>query len=152
MDIDVAALADPDRDHYSGVAAYARVKRAQVALNAQWAARTRGSRIAFHAMHPGWVATPGIAQALPGFSRLMRPLLRTPAQGADTIVWLASADPEALPSGQFWHDRRTRKVYRRPGAPPDAPSAGQRLWDWTAGQAGLDPSTAAVWTDERIAR
>jgi GTPase Era involved in 16S rRNA processing len=59
-------------------------------------------------MHPGWADTPGVETALPRFHALMRPLLRTPAQGADTIVWLASA-PEALESnGAFWLDRRRR--------------------------------------------
>jgi hypothetical protein len=44
----------------------------------------------------------------------MRPLLRDPAQGADTIVWLATA-PELEPAtGSFWHDRATRPEHRLP--------------------------------------
>ena len=43
-------------------------------------------------MHPGWADTPGIKSSIPTFQRIMRPLLRTPEQGADTIVWLAAAD------------------------------------------------------------
>ena len=125
---------------YNGVTAYARAKRAQVALSAQWAGRAAGTGVAFHAMHPGWVRTPGIAQSLPTFSRLMGPLLRTPDQGADTIVWLASADQERLGTGRFWHDRRRRPVYRLAGARPEPPDAGKRLWDWTAEQAGVDAS------------
>jgi NAD(P)-dependent dehydrogenase (short-subunit alcohol dehydrogenase family) len=125
---------------YNGVTAYARAKRAQVALSAQWAKRAARSGVAFHATHPGWVRTPGIAQSLPTFSRLAGPVLRTPDQGADTIVWLASADPAALSTGRFWHDRRLRPVYRIPGARPDPLDAGQRLWDWTAEQAGVDAS------------
>jgi hypothetical protein len=36
----------------------------------------------------------------------MKPLLRSVAQGADTMVWLG-ADPEpARTSGGFWFDRR----------------------------------------------
>jgi dehydrogenase/reductase SDR family member 12 len=125
---------------YQGVTAYARAKRAQVALSAQWAKRAAGTGVAFHAMHPGWVRTPGIARSLPTFSRLLGPLLRTPEQGADTIVWLASADPDRLGTGRFWHDRRRRPVYRVPGARPEAGDEGQRLWDWTAEQAGVDAS------------
>ena len=125
---------------YQGVTAYARAKRAQVALSAQWARRAAGTGVAFHAMHPGWVKTPGIARSLPGFSRLMGPVLRTPGQGADTIVWLASAGQDQLGTGRFWHDRRLRPVYRIPGARPEPLDAGQRLWDWTAGQAGVDAS------------
>lgn len=137
--LDLTSL-EADASDYNGVTAYARAKRAQVALSAQWASRAAGSGVAFHAMHPGWVRTPGITQALPAFARLMGPVLRTPEQGADTVVWLASADPARLRTGRFWHDRRLRPVYRIPGARPDRPDAGQRLWDWVAEQAGIDAS------------
>jgi dehydrogenase/reductase SDR family member 12 len=140
---DTGGLANPASDSYRGVTAYAKVKRAQVALNTQWAARTPAGRTAFHVMHPGWVRTPGITGALPGFAVLMRPLLRTPGQGADTMVWLAGADPAGLGSGRFWHDRAARPLNRALGAPPDPPDAGQRLWGWVAEQAGIDPRTAA---------
>ena len=86
---------------YRGITAYARAKRAQVALSREWAERFAGTGVAFHAMHPGWVDTPGIATALPGFHRLTRPILLTPEQGADTIVWLAITPPERLGSGRF---------------------------------------------------
>jgi len=113
---------------YRGVTAYARAKRAQVALSREWARRLAGTGVAFHAMHPGWVNTPGIAAALPRFHRVMRPLLRTPGQGADTIIWLAVSDPARLGSGRFWHDRRPRSEYRLPGT-REAPAAARVLWD-----------------------
>jgi dehydrogenase/reductase SDR family member 12 len=125
-----ALLRKPAR--YSGVRAYAQVKRAQVALNAEWARRVPASEVIFCALHPGWVATPGIAAALPRFDAVMRPLLRTPEQGADTLVWLASADPAVLGSGGFWHDRRRRPVYRWPGTHDVSPDAAAWLWDWLA--------------------
>ena len=133
-----ALLGRPAR--YSGVQAYARAKRAQVALSAEWARRVPAAEVAFHALHPGWVATPGIAAALPRFDQLMRPLLRTPEQGADTLVWLASADPAELGSGGFWHDRRRRPTRRVPGTRDVTPDAAARLWDWLAAQ----PSGAPV--------
>ena len=52
--------------------------------------------IAVHAMHPGWADTPGVRSSLPRFYRATRPLLRSPEQGADTIVWLGSAAEPAL--------------------------------------------------------
>lgn len=139
---DVAGL-NPGPAGYRGVAAYARTKRAQVMLSEQWAVRAAGTGVAFHAMHPGWVRTPGIERSLPGFSRLLGPALRTPEQGADTIVWLACADPGRLGSGRFWHDRRRRPLYRIPGARPGRPDAGRALWDWTAAQAGVGPDIPA---------
>jgi dehydrogenase/reductase SDR family member 12 len=134
--VDVAGL-DAGPAGYRGVAAYALAKRAQVALSAEWAARTAGTGVAFHAMHPGWVRTPGIAASLPAFSRLMGPALRTPDQGADTIVWLASADHSLLGSGGFWLDRRRRPEYRFPGARPGSPDAARMLWAWVAAKACL---------------
>ena len=39
-------------------------------------------------MHPGWVDTPGIESALPGFHSLTNTILRTPEQGAEDVVGL----------------------------------------------------------------
>ncbi|MFI5503504.1 SDR family NAD(P)-dependent oxidoreductase [Nocardia asteroides] len=110
------AVDDPEsrRGEYRGAAAYARTKRMQVALTPLLAVELAEDRVGVHAMHPGWVDTPGIADALPRFRGLTRPLLRTPAAGADTAVWLA-ATRNTLPSGQFWHDRRIRPLHLRPG-------------------------------------
>lgn len=110
---------------YDGVAAYAQVKRAQVVLTELWAAREPA--IAFHAMHPGWADTPGVATALPGFYRATRRFLRTPAEGADTIVWLAAAQPPPGPSGRFWHDRALAPTHLLPGTADD-PADRAGLW------------------------
>ena len=45
-------------------------------------------------------------ELLPRFHRLMKARLRTPAQGADTIVWLAACPRLAGESGRFWFDRQ----------------------------------------------
>lgn len=94
-------------DNYSGVKAYARTKRMQVVLAEAWAAVVDGSNIRVESMHPGWVKTPGVANDLPTFNKLTAPLLRTPADGADTAVWLVATRPESRP-GHFWHDRAQR--------------------------------------------
>ena len=109
--LDVAAL-EPAPGAYDGVKAYARCKRAQVALAGQWTRHLAGTGVTVNAMHPGWADTPGLRDALPGFSRALAPLLRTPVEGADTIAWLAAA-PEAAPvSGLFFLDRRPRALHR----------------------------------------
>jgi NAD(P)-dependent dehydrogenase (short-subunit alcohol dehydrogenase family) len=97
-------------DDYDGVTAYAKAKRAQVVLNEAWAARHPHGPT-FAAMHPGWADTPGVQDSLPGFRRLTAPVLRTPAQGADTVVWLSATQ---VPSGKFWLDRRPRSTVRLP--------------------------------------
>lgn len=95
------------RRGYNGVRAYARTKKMQVVLADSWARRLAGTDIRVESMHPGWVDTPGVAEYLPRFRVLTRPLLRDVADGADTAVWLVATRPESTP-GHFWHDRRQR--------------------------------------------
>lgn len=93
---------------YNGTTAYARTKRMQVVLAGRWAEELRDRRVDVHAVHPGWADTPGLADSLPRFGAALRPLLRTPEQGADTTVWLAAASAAVCGTGRFWHDRRPR--------------------------------------------
>jgi NAD(P)-dependent dehydrogenase (short-subunit alcohol dehydrogenase family) len=93
------------RGEYSGSAAYARAKRGLMILTEEWAKRWQGDAISVNAMHPGWVDTPGVVNALPEFYRVTKRVLRTPEQGADTITWLAAAKEAGPVSGKFWLDR-----------------------------------------------
>jgi dehydrogenase/reductase SDR family protein 12 len=97
---------------YGGVVEYARTKRAQVSLVGAWAPRLHRLGMTMSAMHPGWADTPGIRASLPRFHRVVGPLLRTPEQGADTIVWLASTPGAGMPVGSLWLDRRRRSPHR----------------------------------------
>lgn len=99
---------------FDGPTAYARTKRAQVILSELWAERLRDTSVVVHAMHPGWADTPGLESSLPRFYALTKRLLRTPQEGADTIVWLSAAARPARSSGGFWHDRRERPTHRVP--------------------------------------
>ncbi|HZQ84113.1 MAG TPA: SDR family NAD(P)-dependent oxidoreductase [Acidimicrobiales bacterium] len=119
---------------YDGTVAYARAKRAQVVLNREWARRVPRREVVFHAMHPGWADTPGVRSSLPAFHRMMGPLLRTPDQGADTAVWLATAGDALESSGTFWHDRRPRGEHRVPWT--CGGSTGPDLWDLCAARTG----------------
>jgi NAD(P)-dependent dehydrogenase (short-subunit alcohol dehydrogenase family) len=114
-------------ERFDGATAYARSKRAEVMLTEEWARRLPSSTVVAHAMHPGWVDTPGLKSSLPRFYGLMKPLLRTPAQGADTIVWLGAAAEPARSSGCFWHDRRRRPTHLVPWT-KQMPAERERLW------------------------
>lgn len=124
---------------YNGATAYARAKRAQVTLAELWAKRLTADRISVHSLHPGWAATPGVARSLPTFQRVVGPLLRTPAEGADTLLWLAIDDGQPLKeSGDFWHDRRPRPLHRLPATRrADTPEERERLWRWAMTKSGL---------------
>jgi dehydrogenase/reductase SDR family protein 12 len=90
---------------YSGSVAYARAKRGLMILTEVWAEKWRDDNITVNAMHPGWADTPGVENSLPGFYRATRNLLRTPEEGADTIVWLAASTEASQVNGKFWLDR-----------------------------------------------
>jgi NAD(P)-dependent dehydrogenase (short-subunit alcohol dehydrogenase family) len=104
---------------YDGAKAYARAKRGLVALTIDWARQLADAPVVVHAMHPGWVDTPGIVRSLPGFHRAMKPWLRTPQQGADTIVWLAASPRVATARGNFWLDRQAHLTEVLPGTAVD---------------------------------
>ena len=124
---------------FDGVRAYAKAKRAQVALTQQWARRLPDGPM-FAVMHPGWADTPGVRTSLPTFRRVTGPILRTPSQGADTLVWLAGAD---VPSGRLWLDRRERSVLRVPRTQHD-PEVAAELFDVVAAQVDRGRSRSAI--------
>jgi NAD(P)-dependent dehydrogenase (short-subunit alcohol dehydrogenase family) len=127
-------------EDYKGPTQYAIAKRAQVTLNEMWAERLADRR--FHAMHPGWADTPGVSDSLPAFRRVVGPFLRTPEQGADTMVWLAADDGAPVSeTGKFWLDRRVRDIHKTSRTrESDTPDRRRRLWAWVAERAGWDLS------------
>jgi dehydrogenase/reductase SDR family member 12 len=116
-----------EQEEFDGPTVYARTKRAEVVLTEMWAQRLAGTGVTAHAMHPGWADTAGVRSSLPRFYRVTRPLLRSPDQGADTIVWLGAAAEPAETSGGFWHDRRRRPTHLLPGT-RETEVERRRLW------------------------
>lgn len=123
---------------YDGVRGYARTKRMQVILADAWNRRLRGGRVAVESCHPGWAATPGVTDGLPGFDKVMGPLLRDPASGADTAVWLVATRPDSSGTHHFWHDRATRPT-TYPFQRRQDPVAERAFLDYVAG------ATDTVW-------
>ena len=95
---------------YDKVATYANVKRAQVIINEeisklypqyQWAS-----------MHPGWVATQALKEAIPSFFSKMEKRLRSADEGADTLYFLLLEN--SIPNGKFWFDRQIVSTHLSP--------------------------------------
>ena len=129
-----------ERGEFDGTRAYARAKRAQVALMREWARRAGGppsGRLTVNAMHPGWAATPGLEASLPGFTQVMRPILRTPSEGIDTLIWLATSGAGATTTGQLYLDRRPRPFDRLPSTRLSAADR-RRLWDLVVDAARIE--------------
>lgn len=113
---------------YSAFGAYAASKLANVLFTYQLARRLAGTPITVNAMHPGLVATgfgAGNGRLWAVLYVFINALGRTPAQGADTLIWLASAPDVADVSGQYFYERQARKT--SPASYDEA--AARRLWE-----------------------
>ncbi|MGU3433986.1 SDR family NAD(P)-dependent oxidoreductase [Actinomycetes bacterium M1A6_2h] len=127
-----------EKGKYKGITAYARTKRMQVVVAEQLAAAFTGDDDpVVHSMHPGWANTPGVTDSLPGFDRIVGPILRSPREGADTIVWLAAGDEALASTGLFWHDRSPRTTHYPPWR-KDTPAARDHLWQTVTTATGIE--------------
>jgi dehydrogenase/reductase SDR family member 12 len=137
-----------ERGTFDGPTAYARTKRAQVILTEMCAKRLEGRGVVVHSMHPEWADTPGVKTSLPRFYRLTGPLLRTPEQGADTIVWLGAANEPGRSTGLFWHDRRPRPPHLLPWT-RETHQEREQLWAQCAQLCGWEGHTSTDPDQER---
>ncbi|KAL1918244.1 uncharacterized protein VTP21DRAFT_3511 [Calcarisporiella thermophila] len=102
------------KEKFSGYLAYANSKRAQIELTEYWATKYGSTGVRFYSMHPGWADTPGVKTSMRSFYERFSQKFRTPAQGADTIVWAAiSKEAEAIPNGSFLFDRKPTSPHLR---------------------------------------
>ncbi len=136
--VDLAASVQ-SRGFYVGFRAYSRSKLANTLFVAELA--RRWPEVASTSYHPGAVASQfgrgsgvvGFLFALPQF----RALIRTAEHGADTMLWLASAeDGEGWYSGGMFTDRNPMRAPRQTA---DVALAGD-LWDLSADLVGLPRS------------
>ena len=119
-----------------GFTAYAQSKLANILFTRELARRLADSGVTVNAMHPGVIATgfgSGIGGLMGLFGRVVRPFLKTPEQGADTLIWLASTPEVAESSGGYYDRRRLRE----PSAAAQDDEAAQRLWALSAELCGL---------------
>jgi NAD(P)-dependent dehydrogenase (short-subunit alcohol dehydrogenase family) len=126
------------KETYNGTQAYAQAKRAQVILTEMWSDALSGSGVTVNSMHPGWVNTPGVSTSLPTFNKVMKPLLRNVAQGADTIIWLAASEAGGSESGRFWFDRKSVSTHISPST-KESPELRTRMWETLAEATGSNP-------------
>jgi NAD(P)-dependent dehydrogenase (short-subunit alcohol dehydrogenase family) len=130
------------RRPYDGVVAYAETKRAQVVLAELWAERLRDASVVVNAMHPGWADTPAVQASLPRFHRLTRAILRTPAEGADTVVWLAASARAREWRGRFFFDREPRRTHFLPTT-RETEADRRELWRLCEESCAEEPSAGA---------
>jgi len=98
--------------NYSGQRAYNQSKLANIMFTNELARRLDGVGVTATSVHPGVVRTNFGAEDQAWFftiiSRVVRPLLKTPAQGAQTPIYLASSPDMDGISGQFFVNRKPK--------------------------------------------
>ena len=125
------------RRSYSGARAYNQSKLANVLFTYELARRLVGTAVTANAVHPGVVSTsfgaddPGRVQRL--LVPVMRPFMKSPAQGAATSVHVASAPELDRLTGRYFADSRPNRSSE--GSRDEAIAA--RLWQVSADLVGV---------------
>jgi NAD(P)-dependent dehydrogenase (short-subunit alcohol dehydrogenase family) len=122
--------------HFNGWRAYSNSKLANILFTTELARRLTGTGVTANCLHPGTVNT--------GFGRdgsrmlrfgldLGRRFLRTPGQGADTVVYLASSPEVEGSTGGYY----VRRKLRTPSRAAQDQATARRLWEISAELTGL---------------
>jgi len=112
---------------YSEFRVYGTSKLENILFTRELARRLDGTGVQATCFHPGTVATGFGRDSWFSFFTTKFPVklfFRTPDQGADTLVWLATAPAESLTAGEFY---ASRKPGKRTSAARDDALAGE-LW------------------------
>jgi retinol dehydrogenase-14 len=121
---------------YRGFPVYGMTKLANIMFTYELAERLKGTFVTANCLHPGPVGTnfgKNNAGPMALFFRLGKPFMRSPEQGADTLIWLASsADVEGV-SGEYFSDREEIE----PKEIVHDPTARRRLWEISEELTGL---------------
>jgi NAD(P)-dependent dehydrogenase (short-subunit alcohol dehydrogenase family) len=126
--------------NYSGQRAYNQSKLANIMFTNELAHRLEGTGVMANSVHPGVVRTNFGAEDQAWFfsiiSRVVRPLLKTPAQGAETSIYLASSPEMDGVTGQFFANRKSK----RPNKVAFDTEMTAKLWNVSAALVGLTPA------------
>ena len=127
--------------NYSGQRAYNQSKLANIMFTNELARRLEGTGVTATSVHPGVVRTNFGAEDQAWFftiiSRVVRPFLKTPAQGAQTSIYLASSPDMGGVNGQFFANGKP-KVANKVAYDADMT---RRLWQVSADLVGMTVAT-----------
>src|SRR5437667_5212258 len=130
--------------NYSGQRAYNQSKLANVMFSNELARRLEGTGVTANSLHPGVVRSNFGAEDQAWFftviSRVVRPLLKTPAQGARSPIYLASSPDLDNVTGQFFANGKP-KTANKLAYDPDMTA---KLWNVSAALVGMTPVTLAT--------
>jgi retinol dehydrogenase-14 len=125
---------------YSGMRAYSQSKLANLLFTYELARRLGAGSVTANALHPGMVRTgfgaedAGTLQRL--FTPLMRPFMKSPAQGAATSIYLASSPEVEGVTGCYFAGSKRKESSKR----SDDGATAARLWQVSAELVGVAPT------------
>lgn len=126
------------RGRWRTMRVYGTSKLANILFTYELTRRLAGTDVTANCLHPGAVGT-GLGTNNGRFARAMvaalRPFFRTPEQGAETAVYLATAPEVEGATGRYFVKQRPAQSSR---ASYDQALA-RRLWDVSAQLTGLEP-------------
>jgi NAD(P)-dependent dehydrogenase (short-subunit alcohol dehydrogenase family) len=120
---------------YGAMQAYGRSKLCNILFTRELARRLHGTGVTANSLHPGFVATrfgDGSGGLISGVFRLAKFFAISPAEGAKTIVQLASSPEVDGVSGKYFY--QCRETTPSPAAQDDR--AASALWERSAQLAG----------------
>jgi retinol dehydrogenase-14 len=124
------------RRNYKGMLVYGMTKLANIMFTCELAERLKGTGVTSTCVHPGAVNTRfGTSDRGPMtlLFRLSKPFMRTPEQGADTLIYLASSWEVEGISGKYYSDRK----WIEPQEIALDPDARRKLWEASEELTGL---------------
>ena len=122
---------------YRGFPVYGMTKLANIMFTYELAERLEGTGVTATCMHPGAVNTRfGTNNSGPMtiLFRAFKPFMRTPEQGADTVIWLAASPEVEGVTGRYYSDRKPLE----PRKFANDPDARRRLWEESERLTGLE--------------
>lgn len=120
-----------EKRKYDGAQVYGIAKRVQCDLTTTWANAILGpdSKVSVVSMHPGWAETAGLKAQYPSFYEKAKDMLRSPDQGADTIIWLTCCSHQPH-SGAFYFDREEHPTAFRYTRTESNATTRVATWNW----------------------
>ena len=121
---------------YKGLKVYGRSKTANILFTRELARRLEGSGVTVNAVHPGAVATRlgrGSGPLVDLLQRALSVFMKSPEQGAETSLHLATAPELEGVTGRYFANKRERQ----PQPHATDPDLARRLWEVSEGMTGV---------------